>query len=50
MAELLTAETAISPVDGRYWSRVNVLSKYFSEAGWMRYRVLVEGEYFASLR
>ena len=41
--------TAISPVDGRYRSKTDVLSKYFSEFGLIRYRVLVEIEYFIAL-
>ena len=34
--------TAISPVDGRYASRVDGLRNYFSEYGLIRARVLVE--------
>jgi len=45
----LTNLTAISPVDGRYHSTTECLSPYFSEFGLMRYRVLVEVEYFISL-
>lgn len=41
--------TAISPLDGRYWSKVNSLSPYFSEFGLIRYRVEVEIEYFIEL-
>jgi adenylosuccinate lyase len=41
--------TAISPVDGRYWSKVEELSDYFSEYSLIRYRVMVEIEYFISL-
>ncbi len=41
--------TAISPVDGRYFSNTQVLAPYFSEFGLIRYRVLVEIEYFISL-
>jgi len=40
---------AISPVDGRYGERVAELVPYFSEFGLMRYRVLVEIEYFIAL-
>lgn len=40
---------AISPIDGRYHSKVSELSKYFSEAALIRYRVRVEVEYFISL-
>ena len=40
---------AISPVDGRYRDKTKSLSPYFSEFGLMRYRVLVEIEYFIAL-
>ncbi len=40
---------AISPLDGRYASKVDYLSQYFSEAALMRYRVLVEVEWFINL-
>jgi adenylosuccinate lyase len=40
---------AISPVDGRYRKATEKLSAYFSEAAVIRYRVLVETEYFISL-
>lgn len=41
--------TAISPVDGRYRSKTAELAPYFSEFGLIRYRVLVEVEYFIFL-
>ena len=41
--------TAISPVDGRYRDKVAVLEEYFSEYALVRYRVLVEVEYFIAL-
>jgi adenylosuccinate lyase len=41
--------TAISPIDGRYRSRVNELTPYFSEFGLIKYRVQVEIEYFIKL-
>ncbi|MEA3462140.1 MAG: adenylosuccinate lyase [Bacteroidota bacterium] len=41
--------TAISPVDGRYRSKTESLSEYFSEFGLIRYRVMVEVEYFIAL-
>jgi len=41
--------TAISPVDGRYRTKLQQLAQYFSEFGLIRYRVLVEIEYFISL-
>lgn len=39
----------ISPLDGRYSSKIDYLSQYFSEAALMRYRVLVEVEWFIFL-
>lgn len=45
----LTELTAISPVDGRYRSKTNDLAEYFSEFGLIKYRVLVEVEYFIAL-
>lgn len=41
--------TAISPVDGRYQSKTQELQSYFSEYGLIRYRVIVEVEYFIAL-
>ncbi|EAL63263.1 adenylosuccinate lyase [Dictyostelium discoideum AX4] len=41
--------TAISPIDGRYWGQVQVLSEYFSEYALIKYRVQVEIEYFIEL-
>jgi len=38
--------TAISPVDGRYRSKVEELGEYFSEFALIKYRVFVEVEYF----
>ncbi len=40
---------AISPVDGRYRSKVEECARYFSEEAIIRYRVLVEVEYFIAL-
>ena len=45
----LTPMTAISPVDGRYRRAVEPLADYFSEGALIRYRVLVEVEYFIAL-
>ncbi len=45
----LSALSAISPVDGRYRSQLAALAPYFSEFGLIRYRVLVEVEYFLFL-
>jgi adenylosuccinate lyase len=41
--------TAISPVDGRYRCNVEELSTYFSEYSLMKYRVMIEIEYFIAL-
>lgn len=41
--------TAISPIDGRYRSKIEALAQYFSEFGWMQYRILIEIEYFIAL-
>ncbi len=40
---------AISPIDGRYASKTKSLSAYFSEEALIKYRVLVEIEYFIAL-
>ena len=40
---------AVSPIDGRYRNKTVSLSKYFSEEALIKYRVLVEIEYFISL-
>jgi len=40
---------AISPIDGRYHSKTSDLIPYFSEFALMKYRVLVEVEYFLAL-
>ena len=45
----LTPLNAISPIDGRYRSKTNELSDYFSEEALIKYRVLVEIEYFIAL-
>ncbi len=45
----LNALTAISPVDGRYRSKVKEFAPYFSEFGLIHYRVRVEIEYFIAL-
>ena len=41
--------TAISPIDGRYRNKVEVLADYFSEYALIKYRVRVEIAYFISL-
>ena len=45
----LNSLTAISPIDGRYHNKTKDLQKFFSEFSLIRYRVLVEVEYFISL-
>jgi len=44
-AELLS----VSPLDGRYHSKVSELNNYFSEYALMKFRVYVEVEYFIAL-
>ena len=45
----LTTLNAISPIDGRYRKATKPLANYFSEEALIKYRVLVEVEYFISL-
>ena len=45
----ITSLTAISPVDGRYSSKTEPYSAYFSEFALIRFRVLTEVEYFIAL-
>ena len=45
----LNSLTAISPIDGRYRDKTQALDIYFSEYALIKYRVLVEIEYFISL-
>ncbi|AWH85806.1 adenylosuccinate lyase [Flavobacterium album] len=45
----LSELNAISPIDGRYRGKTVSLSRYFSEEALIRYRVLVEIEYFIAL-
>jgi len=40
---------AISPIDGRYRNKIYELSNFFSEQALIKYRVLVEIEYFIAL-
>ncbi|UMY65168.1 MULTISPECIES: adenylosuccinate lyase [unclassified Flavobacterium] len=46
---MLNELNAISPIDGRYRNKTAALSPYFSEEALIRYRVLVEIEYFIAL-
>ena len=45
----LESLTAISPIDGRYRSKLQGLADYFSEFAFIRYKVKVEVEYFIAL-
>ena len=45
----LSVLNAISPIDGRYRNKIEVLGNYFSEEALIKYRVLVEIEYFIAL-
>lgn len=45
----LTELNAISPIDGRYRNKTQSLAPYFSEEALIKYRVLVEVEYFIAL-
>ncbi len=45
----LTELTAISPIDGRYRSKSVSVATYFSEYALIKYRVIVEIEYFIEL-
>ena len=45
----LTSLTAISPIDGRYNQKTENLKQYFSEEALIKYRLLVEVEYFIAL-
>ena len=45
----MQALTAISPIDGRYRDKVDSLANYVSESALIRYRVMVEVEYFIAL-
>jgi adenylosuccinate lyase len=45
----LSTLMAISPVDGRYRSKVQILESYFSEYALIKYRLHVEIEYFIAL-
>ena len=45
----ITQLNAISPIDGRYRGKVAQLANYFSEEALIKYRVLVEIEYFIAL-
>ena len=46
---VLTELNAVSPIDGRYRNKTQKLSQYFSEEALIKYRVMVEIEYFIAL-
>jgi adenylosuccinate lyase len=45
----LSALTAISPVDGRYFDKTKVLGSIFSEFGLIKYRVLIEVKWLQAM-
>lgn len=45
----LSSLNAISPIDGRYRNKVEALAPFFSEEALIKYRVLIEIEYFIAL-
>ena len=45
----LSSLEAVSPIDGRYSNKTDVLSAYFSEKALIKYRIKVEVEYFIAL-
>ncbi|MDJ0644421.1 MAG: adenylosuccinate lyase [Flavobacteriaceae bacterium] len=45
----LNSLNAISPIDGRYRSKVSELASYFSEEALIKYRIQIEIEYFIAL-
>jgi len=45
----LSSLTAVTPIDGRYYNSTKELANYFSEFALIKYRVLVEVEYFIAL-
>lgn len=46
---ILNTLNAISPVDGRYRKITHTLAAYFSESALIKYRILIEIEYFIAL-
>lgn len=49
MSDTLFALTALSPLDGRYASKTETLRNWFSEAAYMRHRVMVEIHWLIAL-
>lgn len=46
---MLNTLSAVSPIDGRYRSKIEELAPFFSEYGLFKYRVWIEIEYFIAL-
>ena len=44
----LNSLTAVSPIDGRYHNKTKDLQKFFSEFGLIKYRVLIEIQFFGN--
>jgi len=42
-------DSAINPLDGRYFDKTRALAEYFSEQALMKYRIMMEGEYLIAL-
>ena len=49
MTNRLSSLTAISPLDGRYYSKTSDLSDYFSEYALIRFRLFIEIQWFKAL-
>jgi adenylosuccinate lyase len=45
----LSQLTAISPIDGRYFDKTELLSAIFSEFGLIKYRVLIEVKWLQAM-
>lgn len=45
----LSELTAIGPIDGRYRNKCAELAQFLSEYGLIKYRVIIEVEYFIQL-
>ena len=45
----LSALNAVTPIDGRYSNKTEILQKYFSESALIKFRIEVEIEYFLAL-
>lgn len=47
--KMMNRALALSPLDGRYQKKCQILSAYFSEGGYTKYRLQIEIEYFIIL-